>query len=273
LVWGLLPVAFPLVAGMILAAQPRNVIGWLLLAPAFVLALGWLANNYLARLPQAPVLTLPLWLLIWFASWVWLPLIFPLALIPLFFPTGRPPGPRWNWVAVAVGLEALIFILMATFVVEMTPVGTDATWSVPNPIGFLSNAQVEAVIGLWIAALLALILLCVASLFVRYRRAGAVERTQIRWLLFACAFFALVYVSADFLPVETATGERTPFGYVWDLFFIAAILTIPAAIAVAILRYRLWDIDVIIRRTLIYSALTGILALAYFGSVLVLQGL
>ena len=273
LISGLVPVGFPLLAGLILARQPGNVIGWLLVLPAFVMMSAAVVNRFLAGFTQAPPnLTLLTFLLLWYSNWSWLVLVFPLLLIPLFFPTGRPPSARWRWVAAAVVGEALVFIFMAAFAARLGTVDLDVAWSVPNPMGFLSEALVNALIGPWIACLVGLLLLCVAALFVRYRRAGPIERTQIRWLLFACGLFALVYVSEGVLPLQTPQGERTPVGIVWDLAFWLTIVAIPAAIAIAILRYRLWDIDVIIRRTLIYSALTAVLALAYFGSVLGLQG-
>jgi len=83
----------------------------------------------------------------------------------------------------------------------------------------------------------------------------------------------MIYLPGFFLPLDNGAGVQTQTGYVWTLAFSLSIVTIPAAIAIVILRYRLWNIDVIIRRTLIYSVLTAILALVYFGGVLVVQPL
>ena len=105
--------------------------------------------------------------------------------------------------------------------------------------------------------------LCMVSIVLRYRRAAGVERKQINWLLYAVSLFATFY--AIYIPFQ-AWGPGF-WGLFLDLFFMA----IPLAIGIAVLRYRLYDIDLIIRRTLQYTLLTGLLALVYFGSVVVLQ--
>jgi hypothetical protein len=103
---------------------------------------------------------------------------------------------------------------------------------VANPVGFLPNEVTEAVLGLWLVVLGVLILLSVGSLFVRYRRAGAVVRTQMRWLLYACGLFALVYVPGIFLPVGGDEGAGTLLGELWNLAFMLTLLAIPASIAI-----------------------------------------
>ena len=108
------------------------------------------------------------------------------------------------------------------------------------------------------------------SIFVRFRKASAVERAQIKWLLYACGLFVAAYAPLLILNVNT---EEWLSSDLLDLLFVLSILTIPAAISIAILRYRLWDIDIIIRRTLQYFLLTGFLALLYFSSVTLLQSL
>jgi len=259
-----LAIPFALIASLLLARQPRHIVGWLLMVPAIDLVIGTLGNLYLSSLPAAPTApSLPLYLLVWFAGWAWIALVFPVVLIPLFFPTGQPPSRRWNWVAAAMVVEALIFIFLSAFSVRLTPVGADdVTWTLANPIGFINEAQATAVLTFgWIQVFGGLTLLCVASLFVRYRRAGPVVRAQIKWLLSAVALFAVFYVPGLFVNMDTPSGETTLLGSILNVGFGLSLFTIPGSIAIAILRYRLWDIDVIIRRTLIYSVLTGLLAL------------
>jgi hypothetical protein len=120
---------------------------------------------------------------------------------------------------------------------------------------------------LWPAGLFSMTVLSVVSLFFRYRRAATVERTQIKWLLYACAIFAIIYIPGWWL-----SDQNTILNEIWNMLFYLSILAIPAAITVSILRYRLWDIDLIIRKTLVYGALTTTLGLVFFGGVTLLQG-
>ena len=261
----LIPVAFAFLAAMILSRQPRNVIGWLLMMPALlgILPVDAYIRSFTSAPLQPPVLLV---ISLWFANWAWLLLIYPIFFIPVLFPTGRPPSPRWRWLLVAgLGMIA-IFLFLVTFSQTFRP--TELGWSLKNPIGFLPPDDVwEKYFNvLWPAALFSLTLLSVASLFVRYRRAAAVERAQIKWLLYACALFAAIYI-----PLWWISDLKTILNDIWAILFHLSILAIPAAITVAILRYRLFDIDVIIRKTLVYAALTATLGLVFFGGVALLQ--
>ena len=138
------------------------------------------------------------------------------------------------------------------------------------PIGVGSPTMLDAIfLPLWSIGLAVLALLCITSLFLRYRRAAMVEREQIKWLLYAVGVFVAFYVVL--LPTQ---GEFDQLGRdLFNLFFPLFILAFPLAIGIAILRYRLYDIDVIIRKTLVYSVLTALLALIYFGGVVLVQQL
>ncbi len=105
----------------------------------------------------------------------------------------------------------------------------------------------------------------IVSIVLRYRRAQAIERQQLKMLLYNFALFAVVYAL-----VGLSQDSEEP-GIVLDVLFLLSILLIPVAITVAVLRYRLFDIDLIIRRTLVYALLTGLLGLVYLGSVVLLQ--
>jgi hypothetical protein len=241
----------------------------MLMSPAIVLVIP--VERYINQFPTAPPEPGSLLLLaLWYGQWSWLLLIFPILFIPLLFPTGQPPSPRWRWLIVA-GLVMCAFLLFgATFAAEIGPISGEFAdaWTVPNPIGFLKPDAYSFPLVLWLISLGIITIMGTASLFVRYRRAAAIERQQIKWLLFACGLFATIYVSGSF-----RTEEYSRFNEVVDmLLFLLAMPMIPVTIAIAILRYRLWDIDVIIRKTLVYAALTATLALVFFGGVALLQG-
>ena len=262
-----IPVVFAIVAALIVSRQPRNTIGWLLMVPVGLFLVGGPIEEYLQRLAESsPVPTLPLLLLVWFSNWSWLLLIFPLLHIPLLFPNGRPPTRRWRWVSVAGIAWAGLFVLIATFS-QRLETGTMPNLTFDNPIGILGDAG-QWLTSLWVAGLLVLVVLCVAALYVRYRRANDTERVQIKWLLYACAVFVAVYVGGTLAGLG---GSNSVAGLIWELFFGLSLVAFPVAIGIAILRYRLFEIDVIINRTLVYGTLTATLALAYLGSVVLLQ--
>jgi len=203
----------------------------------------------------------------WFNNWSWLLLIIPLLLIPLLFPNGRPPTPRWRWVGVAAIAWAALFVLLAALAQQINA-ETTPNLVFDNPIGVLGEDMVERLVGVWIVGLLALAVACAVVLYVRYRRANETERQQIKWLLYACALFLVVFVGGF---VSGLGGTASVGGYIWGVFFGLSVITIPAAIGIAILKYRLYDIDVVINRTLVYGSLTAMLIALYFGAIVLLQ--
>ncbi len=264
------PVVFAIVAALIVSRQPRNTIGWLLMVPVGWYMVGGPIENYIRHLaPSTPTPTVPLLLMLWFNSWNWLLLIFPLLYIPLLFPNGRPPTPRWRWVSVAAIAWATLFVLLATL---SRQIHTNTTPDIvfDNPIGVLGKDTVQLLVGVWIVGLVALVVACAVALFVRYRRANDTERGQIKWLLYACAVFLVVYVGG-FVSGAVLGGTASLGGYIWGVFFGLSVIALPTAIGIAILRYRLYDINLIINRTLVYGSLTATLALVYAGSVVSLQ--
>ena len=265
--WSAFPIVFAVVSGLIIARQPFNRIGWLLMVPAIFFVAIHPVDRYLGSFASAPDASAPILLMIWFQNWSWLLLIIPLLLILLLFPTGNPPSQRWRWVLWYALVVFLVMPILSALIQKLTP--SNNTWTLQNPIGVI--AEDSAVTGYfvtpWIISLGLLVLICTASLFARYRSAPQHERQQIKWLLFAGSIFVVFYV-----PLLGWQGNTQ--GWAADLADLLLAVTptlFPIAIAIAILRYRLWDIDVIIRRTLQYSLVTGLLAMVYFGSVLVGQ--
>ena len=249
--WSILQMVFAVVAALIISHQPGNRIGWLLMTPALMFSLDQPTVAYLDRFTSAPAPTVPILLMTWFETWSWLAVIFPLLFILLLYPTGNPPSPRWKWVLFyALGL-LIFFPIWAGLTKQISQ--QDDKWSLPNPIGLIPDGPVNTtILSMWIISLALLTVICVTSLFVRYRRASSVERLQIKWLLFAGGIFVLLYI-----PGLVWQGSLPVFGTdVANVILFLLGMLFPVAIAIAILRYRLYDIDVIINRTLVYGSLT-----------------
>jgi hypothetical protein len=262
------PVIFAVVAALIVSRQPRNTLGWVLMVPVGLYVVGGPIVSHIERLaPSSPEPTVPILLMAWFNTWNWLLLIFPLLLIPLLFPNGQPPTPRWRSVGVAAIAWASLFVLIAALARQINA-GTTPNMVFDNPIGVLGKGTVERLVGVWIVGLLALAVACAVALFVRYRRANEIEREQIKWLLYACALFLMVYAVG---LVGRLGGKSSVGGYIWGVFFGLSVIALPAAIGIAILKYRLYDIDVVINRTLVYGPLTATLVALYFVGIVVLQ--
>src|SRR3954451_12155416 len=244
--------AFP-VAGVVIATrQPANVIGWLLLG----IGAGWAllagATGYAdygirlhpGLLPAADVaaaLTLTVW-----APPVGLTGTFLL----LLFPDGRLPSPRWRWVAY-VG-AASTAMCATTALLDPGLLDGSVYGQTQNPMGVESLAGIVDALDYVVVVLAVTMVASAASLVVRFRRAGPVEREQVKWLAAAAGVSAWIYL-VD-LCIAVATGGSGPEP-VWrqliDDMFVLSLGLIPLAIGVAVLRYRLYEIDVIIRRTLV----------------------
>jgi len=269
----LVPVLFALVGALITSRQPRNVIGLVMMLPglSFAFLLDVIAPytssfTNVQFLPPATPSILFL-VILWFSNWNWLLLVLPVMFIMLLFPTGNLLSPRWKWV-VYLGLWIVaVLVFLITFSNELGPNEDPAPWTVPNPIGFIGSGRFDSISTPFLVLFPIWILLCVISLFVRFHRARGVEREQIKWLFYAGAIFFVFYMPA-FIGNTYSQGENF-----LNLLLPLGMSTFPIAIAIAILRYRLYDIDIIIRKTLQYTLLTGLLVLVYFGSVLLLQNL
>jgi hypothetical protein len=266
----LVPLAFAFVGALIISRQPRNVIGLLMMLPGISLSV--LVDAYLrpfisgvSPVPQSPS---PVFLLIlWYSNWNWLLLLFPLIFIMVLFPTGHPLSPRWGrLIYVGLGIAA-VFILLITFSQSLAPGSGGVDWSFRNPIGFLEPAWIDFAVVPLLVAFPVWIVLCAVALLVSFRRASGIEREQIKWLFYASTLFAVIYVPT-FVGNTYSQAES-----IWNFLLWIGMLAFPAAIAIAILRYRLWDIDIIIRRTLVYAALTATLAVVYFSSVVLMQNI
>jgi cytochrome b subunit of formate dehydrogenase len=250
--------SFVVVGGLLALRRPGNAVGWLLLAVGTV----W-------TVPLASVITgeallgvhaggsAAAWLA-WPGVWLWIP---PLGLmgtqVLLRFPDGALPSRRWRWFS----RLSIVLIALATTGMAITP-PTDADGHAN--LTHLPWVPPVATLAAALAAL-ACFPVSVASVVARYRRAGAVEREQIRWVAWAAGVFVGVYMLGlmPFLPLTFTENQVIPF---------LAYSLVPVAIGFAILRYRLYDIDRIVSRTVSYALVTAMLAGVYVGSVALLTG-
>jgi hypothetical protein len=192
-----------------------------------------------------------------------------LTFLLLLFPTGKLPSPRWRPVAWFSGASVAFYCAIAPLLPDSLANADQRLTDVVNPFAIGLNTNVMGPLeGLSILFAFAATIACGASIVVRFRHAHGIERQQLKWFAFTVVcglvLFAAIIVSMFVLPSPGALG-----GYGFDLVLAA----LPLATGIAILRHRLFDIDVIIRRTLIYGSLTLLLAAVYFGVVLTAQAL
>jgi len=244
-------------AGLLVASRhPSNPVGWLFLGIAVLSSFEELSEAYGLRaakdgLPAGEIAD-------WVSSWIWILTPALLALVLLLFPDGRLPSRRWRIVpALALAGCALAIpglALSADSGEEFA--GGENPFAVKSPV-------IDLLAGLGLALVMAALIASVVSLFRRFRRARGVERQQLKWVVLAASFLGVA------LPVAIALWATQTI--LAKALIASTLPLIPIAACIAILRYRLYDIDVVINRTLVYGALTATLALAYLSSVLLLQ--
>jgi hypothetical protein len=269
--WPLMPLAFSALGALVITRQPHNTIGWLMLAPALATVLDAFSTPFVSNVTVPP--TDPSWLFlvaVWANRISWVLGVFPLLLILLLFPTGRPPSRRWNGLVLAVVSLQMLNLLVVSFGRQLWPFSE--AWSVANPIGVIPDEWVRVLYLVLLQVILSVLaVLCAASLFVRYQQSSIVEKTQIKWIAFASTLFGLLYLVTILTLVATGLGWASddPVALAVQLPASLSLITIPVVIAIAILRHHIFDIDIIIRRTLVYSTLTLTLGLVYIGCILV----
>ena len=267
--------AFPMVGTLLASRRPNNPIGWICLATGIFWALAFLTGAYgvygLVVNPGSVPLAAQIGA---FTEWLWVPAVGLLGIyLPLLFPDGRLPSRRWRPLAWFGGV--VILLVSATTLLAPGPL-PDLGEGVTNPFGLEGQPWLaEAAI-----VLRPLFFLCILasalSPILRYRRSGGEEREQIKWLAFAASLVGLLLMSITvstliFVP-GTFTGTERPLWLrlLQDTVVISA-AGIPVAIGFAVLKYRLYDIDVVINRTLVYGTLTAMLILVYVCGIISLQ--
>lgn len=255
---------FAAMGALLMAARPRNVIGWIMAGSALLMSLSAAGDYYAAWVMTSRGRPDPLAIIgAWLQSWYWM-LLLGLVFIglPLLFPDGRLPSRRW-WPPAALGVIGVAgLVVLGMLTGQLT--GQDVDYRIDNPIGVDGLVGVEQLPVFPVLGVLVGIgvLTSVAAVVVRFHRSRGAERQQMKWFLFAVAPLVLVPV-VDHLPA-----------LVGGLMLGWLLIALPVAVAVAVLRYRLDGIDVAINRTLVYGALTAlviglyVLVVGYLGAAL-----
>ncbi len=268
--------AYVLVGLLVASRHPRNPVGWIFAAVGFLHglnALGVGAFTYSSMLGHSD----SVWVRAseWVNRWSWIPGIFlPTAFVFLYFPDGRLPSPRWrpiSWAAV-LGLAGILAGAMF-FPGELPDWGIDQV----NPYGIASmGPQLELAVQLGTFLAIVGFVGSIAALIVRFRRSSGIEREQMKWIVYASIWMVVAFAAGSFVwylvPDSSAAEE-------WGIVITSlAILLIAVAAAIAILRHRLYDIDLVINRTLVYGVLSllivasYVLIVGYVGQLLQLRG-
>ena len=253
--------AFPLVGALVASRRPRNWVGWILLADGLLWTFGAVLDSYRVYGLARPGLVPFSGAVHALGQWLWVPAVglFAVYLI-LLFPDGRLPSRRWRPLAWFSG--AVMVLLSA---------------GIGKPFGLEQYPWVSDALPVVLALLPLCILASAVSLVLRYRWAGSEVRDQIKWVAFAALFVGVQFVidiGASLLLVPmTASGREPAWLALLDQVGFIMFAGVPIAVGIAVLKYRLYDIDVIINRALVYGSLTATLVALYFGGILVLQRL
>jgi hypothetical protein len=262
LVEGLAALAICFVGGLILGRQPANVVGWIFVVSSLGLAVQGAGFDYVSLSADRYALGLPATLPVaWVDNWLMVPSLISLViLVPLYFPTGRLPSPRWR----PVGAFAVFAITVVTLGSAFAP-GPMQSGGLDNPLTIdLGHPLMDVLGGIDAVSGLLLFALTAAAVVVRYRHGTPLERLQLRWFAYPAT---LAIVGIGFSNIVT-TGVASDIAWIGGLLCVAAM---PLAVGIAILRHRLFDIDLVIKRTLSYAVLSLLLIGVEVGGILVLQ--
>jgi hypothetical protein len=262
-------VSFSAVGAVIAPHFPtQNPIGWIFCAIGLLAGMRFFAAEYaivtsLAEPGSVPSILPGGEVLAWVSSWLWVPHIGLFLFLALLFPDGRPPSHRWRPFAWLVGVVIVVGAVAvalwpetaAGFDLANHPIGIEVATNTINPVETI---------------LYTLALVATASLVTRLRRSRGVERQQVKWFAYAVVVLAISAILA--YVVFEIMGIRW-LGWVSSVLVVVGVVGLPVAVGIAILRYHLYNIDLIINRTLVYGSLTAVLAGLYFGSIVVLQSL
>jgi hypothetical protein len=262
------------VGALIASRRSANPIGWILCAMGLAFAITSFVEEYLTRtLVSAPGSLPQSVLVLWLYEWFWGAAIAPISLVFLLFPTGRLLTPRWRpvaWIAVvAPAVSAAGFALRPGLLQDSA---SEYRVRFVNPVGIpVLRGAIDEILMVGAVASLTAALASVLALVLRFRRAGGDERQQIKWLAYVGATGAILLIAT--FTIEPLGGSTALGDIGFMLLFSTLAFGIPAAIGFAMLKYRLYDIDRIINRTLVYVILSALLIGIYTGAAVGLGSL
>jgi len=254
-------VGYTTMGALIASRTSGNAIGWLLMMVGLAFLLGGLSDEYLTYAVGHGPEDLPLTTFMgWLSNWIFLSVLFPVPLVLLLFPDGTLPSRRWRPVAAAI---AVLWVLVpVALILNPGPIDVDQPFDPPlaNPTGIPAIADVTGVIiSAGTFALIGLAFLAVGGLVRRYRRSEGDERQQMRWFVAAVTLAAPLLLAGIIAALLGTDDSDLITGIIFFSFLTVLGIGFPAACAVAILRYRLYDLDLVIKKTVLYAIVAMLL--------------
>ena len=256
-------IGYSTVGAIVASRLPESPIGWLFCAIGLCFGLAHFSVEYVEYALLGPSRSLPAGeALAWLSSWIWVGGLGLVVFLDLLFPDGRLPGARWRWFA----RFTAIVLLPAAILAALSP-GRILSTTLHNPLGIERLPNISKEIE---AFMYALVVVGASSMLARLRYAGTIERQQIKWFAYA----TVLVISGVIL--KNVAYPVVDVMWVWWVGLIltaVGVVSSPVAMGIAIFRYRLYEIDLIINRTLVYAPLTALLGALYFGAIVLLQSI
>ncbi len=262
---------FTSVGAIVARRQPGNTIGWLFCAIGLAFAIEGFVNEYVivgalaapGRLPSVQQIG-------WILTWIWvIPAGLALIYLPLLFPSGKLLSPRWRpvaWFGAAT-------MALAAAIISVAPGPIEQATYLENPLGvrgFSTQGFIETFVAIVFAGLGLAVLLALASMVIRFVTSTGEARLQVKWFVFAVAIAGLIDV---FYYIGFVLGAPPAVVKASEILLILGLLALPITAGLAVLRYRLYEIDLIISRTIAYAVVSGVLIAIFVATILVLQAL
>jgi len=261
------------IGGYLAARLPRNPIGWLMLTVSGAFALAGLSDEWVTYTVVTNPGALPgIGFMAWLTNWIFLLFVLPIPFILVLFPTGHTPSTRWRWLLI-VYAAAITFGAVGTML-RAGPVDVGSAITLANPTGVESlGPAIDAVLTVAGFVGIGIGIFLTSAPFVRFRRAGGEERQQLRWLAYVTVAAGVALVAAILTGIGLEGDETRAANEIAFLsFFILLGVGIPAAIGVALLKYRLWDLDIVVKKALVAAIVVIAFAALSLAALVVIGG-